>query len=107
MHAKRVLVIDQQPESAAGEALRAGKAWMHMRAQARRRGRDGRRKLTQGQFPPEGREAADAVEVARYIGDMTAQMETMASAAKLEMLAHLLRMAAAESEAISRGRDQD
>jgi len=80
---------------------------MHMRAQARRRGRNGRRGTTRGQSPPLGGEAADAVEVARYIGDMTAQMETMASAAKLEMLAHLLRMATAESETISRRGDQD
>ena len=43
-------------------------------------------------------------EVARYITDMTAQMETMAAAAKLDFLSYLLGMVRAESEAISRGR---
>jgi hypothetical protein len=40
--------------------------------------------------------------VARYIADMTAQLETMATAAGLDLLAYFLAMARAESEAASR-----
>lgn len=45
---------------------------------------------------------ADAAETARYIADLTAQMETMAGAAKLDFLAYLLGMVRAESEAVAR-----
>ena len=44
---------------------------------------------------------ADAPAVARYIADMTAQLESMATAAGLDLLAYFLAMARAESEAAS------
>ena len=37
--------------------------------------------------------------VARYLADMTSQLETMARGAKFELLAYLLAMARAEAEA--------
>ncbi len=40
--------------------------------------------------------------VARYLADMTAQLESMARAADLELLAYLLAMARAEADAVSR-----
>jgi hypothetical protein len=40
----------------------------------------------------------EAVDVARYITDMTAQLEAMAIAARLDLLAYFLGMARAESE---------
>jgi hypothetical protein len=39
--------------------------------------------------------------VARYLADMIGQLESMARAAKLELLAYLLAMARAEAEAAS------
>jgi hypothetical protein len=39
--------------------------------------------------------------VARYLADMTAQLETMARAADLELLAYLLAMARSEADQIS------
>ena len=44
---------------------------------------------------------ADAVAVARYLADMTGQLETMARATKLELLAYLLAMARAEAESLT------
>ena len=46
---------------------------------------------------PDGVEA-----VARYLADMTGQLESMARAADLELLAYLLAMARSEAEAMSR-----
>ncbi len=40
----------------------------------------------------------DAAAVARYLADMTGQLESMARAARLELLAYLLAMARAEAE---------
>src|SRR6202042_339742 len=40
----------------------------------------------------------EALDVARYITDMTAQLEAMAIAARLDLLAYFLGMARAESE---------
>lgn len=40
----------------------------------------------------------EALDVARYITDMTAQLEAMAMAARLDLLAYFLGMAKAESE---------
>jgi len=40
----------------------------------------------------------EALDVARYITDMTAQLEAMAVAARLDLLAYFLGMAKAESE---------
>jgi hypothetical protein len=45
----------------------------------------------------EGKEA-----VARYLADMTGQLESMARAANLELLAYLLSMARAEADAVAR-----
>jgi hypothetical protein len=45
-------------------------------------------------------EGAEAV--ARYLADMTGQLESMARAADLELLAYLLAMARSEADAISR-----
>jgi len=43
-----------------------------------------------------------ALAVAGYIADMTAQLESMATVAGLDLLAYFLAMARAESEAASR-----
>jgi hypothetical protein len=40
----------------------------------------------------------EALDVARYITDMTAQLEAMAIAGRLDLLAYFLGMARAESE---------
>ena len=39
--------------------------------------------------------------VARYLADMTGQLESMARASKLELLAYLLAMARAEAESLA------
>jgi hypothetical protein len=39
--------------------------------------------------------------VARYLADMTGQLESMARASKLELLAYLLAMARAEAESLT------
>jgi hypothetical protein len=44
----------------------------------------------------------EALDVARYITDMTARLEAMAIAARLDLLAYLLGMAKAESEILIR-----
>jgi hypothetical protein len=46
--------------------------------------------------------AQEALDVARYVADMTAQLEAMAIASRLEMLAYFLGMAKAESELMLR-----
>jgi hypothetical protein len=48
--------------------------------------------------PSRGVVAQEALDVAHYITDMTAQLEAMAVAAHLELLAYFLGMAKAESE---------
>jgi len=54
-------------------------------------------------------ETADAsapnspAEVARYIADMTAQLTSMAAAARLDLLTYFLSMANAESTALAQG----
>ena len=40
----------------------------------------------------------EALDIARYVTDMTAQLEAMAIAARLDLLAYFLGMAKAESE---------
>lgn len=67
-----------------------------------RRGSDPLRKPNpRAQQPaPEGASAAE--EVARYVADMTLQLATMASGAKLDLLAYFLNMAHAESVAMAR-----
>lgn len=44
----------------------------------------------------------EATAVARYIADMSGQLESMASAARLDLLADFLAMARAEGEASAR-----
>ena len=48
----------------------------------------------------------EALEVARYVTDMTAQLEAMAVAARLDLLAYFLSMAKAESDLFIRGNAQ-
>jgi hypothetical protein len=45
----------------------------------------------------------DAAAIASYIADMTAQLESMATAAHLDLLGYFLAMARAEGEAAARG----
>ena len=45
---------------------------------------------------------SDKAAIAGYVADMTAQLETMANAAGLDLLAYFLAMARAESEAAAR-----
>jgi hypothetical protein len=46
--------------------------------------------------------AAGKADVARYIGDLTLELERLAGTADLELLAYFLGMARAEAEAIAR-----
>jgi hypothetical protein len=48
------------------------------------------------------RRAEGTEAVARYLADMTAQLESMARAAELDLLAYLLAMARSEADAESR-----
>ena len=48
--------------------------------------------------PSHGAVAREALDVARYITDMTARLEAMAIAARLDLLVYFLGMAKAESE---------
>jgi hypothetical protein len=51
---------------------------------------------------PAAEGASASEEVARYVADMTLQLATMASGAKLDLLAYFLNMAHAESVAMAR-----
>jgi hypothetical protein len=51
---------------------------------------------------PFSRQNEGAEAIARYLADMTAQLETMARAANLELLAYLLAMARAEADSLAR-----
>ena len=42
--------------------------------------------------------AREALDIARYVADMTAQLEAMAIAARLDLLAYFLGMAQAEAD---------
>ncbi len=71
----------------------------------RKRGEYGRagqssstRPLRRADDPSSGVAAREALDVANYITDMTAQLEAMAIAARLDLLAYFLGMAKAESE---------
>ena len=73
--------------------------------QRRKRGEYGRagksapaRPLRRANDPSHGAVTREALDVARYITDMTAQLEAMAIAARLDLLAYFLGMARAESE---------
>jgi hypothetical protein len=65
-------------------------------------GRGGKRALPRSprgaNDPSQGAVTREALDVARYITDMTAQLEAMAIAARLDLLAYFLGMAKAESE---------
>jgi hypothetical protein len=56
------------------------------------------RPLNRADDPFGGAVTREALDVARYITDMTAQLEAMAMAARLDLLAYFLGMAKAESE---------
>ena len=51
--------------------------------------------------------ALAVAEVASYIAQLSAEMATMAAAAKLEVLAYFLAMARREAETIARGESSD
>jgi hypothetical protein len=65
---------------------------------------DARSRVVEKKSAPrrENSTSAGAPMVAGYIADMTAQLESMATAAGLDLLAYFLAMARAESEAASR-----
>ncbi len=72
---------------------------------ANRRKEDCRRPVTDAPsraLDPTASRAAEATAVARYIADMTGQLESMAIAARLDLLGYFLAMARAESEASGR-----
>jgi hypothetical protein len=71
----------------------------------RKRGEHGRagqnapgRPLRRADDPSRGVVAREALDVAQYITDITAQLEAMAIAARLDLLAYFIGMAKAESE---------
>ena len=70
-----------------------------------KRGEQGRAGKTAAARPPKragdasrGVVTREGLDVARYITEMTAQLEAMAIAARLDLLANFLGMASAESE---------
>ena len=78
---------------------------MNDRSVAARRLGEGRRAAQQRSASASARTAgrgAGALAVAGYIADMTAQLESMATATRLHLLAYFLAMAHAESEAVTR-----
>jgi hypothetical protein len=60
------------------------------------------RRRTNGRTLEEGVQEPSSTDVARFIADMTLQMQTMAQAAKLDLLAYLLSMSHEEANAICR-----
>ena len=56
------------------------------------------RPLKRADDPSRGAVRREALDIAQYITDMTAQLEAMAVAARLDLLAYFLGMAKAESE---------
>ena len=77
------------------------------RTDARRRNELRRQAVAPPLAPPLAADAsesdgADTPAVARYIADMAGQLESMAIAARLDLLAYFLAMARAESEASAR-----
>ena len=70
-----------------------------IRGEPARAGRNGSGRLPRRANDPSHRAVThEALDVARYITDMTAQLEAMAIAARLDLLAYFLGMAKAESE---------
>ena len=66
-----------------------------------------RRREGSRQFAKKADEGANAAAVAGYIADMTAQMESMAAAAGLDLVGYFLAMARAESEAAAQGAGEE
>jgi hypothetical protein len=60
---------------------------------------------SRGAGPPRAVDGVDAV--AQYLADMSGQLESMARAAKLELVAYLLSMARTEADVIARTRPHD
>jgi hypothetical protein len=48
--------------------------------------------------PSPGEATREALDIARYVADMTAQLEAMSAAVDLDLLAYFLAMAKAEAE---------
>ncbi len=48
--------------------------------------------------PSPGEATREALDIARYVSDMTAQLEAMSAAVDLDLLAYFLAMAKAEAE---------
>jgi len=71
----------------------------------RKRGDVGARKSAPTNDPSHGPATREALTVARYITDMTAQLEAMAIEARLDQLAYFLGMANLESEMFVRTND--
>jgi hypothetical protein len=70
-----------------------------LRGENGRAGRNGSGRAPRKANDPSHRAVTlEALDVARYITDMTAQLEAMAIAARLDLLAYFLGMARAESE---------
>jgi hypothetical protein len=70
-----------------------------MRGEQARAGRTGSARSPRRVSDPSHRSVTrEALDVARYITEMTAQLEAMAIAARLDLLAYFLGMARAESE---------
>ncbi len=69
---------------------------------AKRHNEDRRRSVADPPSPSLDQTASRGAEVARYIADMTGQLESMAIAANLDLLAYFLAMARAESESSAR-----
>ena len=76
---------------------------MSTRANRPRRKREERGSASSARTPVRDEPSDPSADVARYIADMTAQLASMAGAAKLDLLAYFLNMANAESESIARG----
>jgi hypothetical protein len=70
------------------------------------RGRDPQGPATTHADPSVRIAPREALDVARYVTDMTAQLEAMAVAARLDLLAYFLGMAKAEGDLFVRGNSQ-
>ncbi len=80
---------------------------MNTRARRKSDGRSPQSRGRVGQKEPALEAPSDpAADVARYVAEMTAQMASMARAAKLDLLAYFLNMANAEAEAHARMDDE-
>ena len=64
-------------------------------------------RLTGQNEPREAGSNDKAQPVARYVADMTGQLETMARGARMELLGYLLAMARAEAESLARESEEN